>query len=154
MQSIQPEMNKIREKYKDEPQRLQQESMALFKRSGVNPLSGCLPILLQLPIFFAFFKVLYNAVELVHAPFFFWIQDLSMKDPFYILPIIMTVAMYFQQKMTPTTTMDPTQQKIMQFMPVVFGLFMLNFPAGLALYTATSTILGIFQQMLVYRMIK
>jgi len=104
MQEVQPELTKIREKFKDDPQKLQMESMALFKRAGANPLGGCLPLILQMPIFIAFYKVLYSAVELVDAPFFGWISDLSEPDPYYIYPILMTIAMFVQQKMTPSTT--------------------------------------------------
>lgn len=154
MQEMQPELTKIREKYKDDPSKLNQETMALFKRAGHNPLSGCLPILLQLPIFIAFYKVLYSSVELVGAPFFGYITDLSVKDPFYILPVIMTVAMFLQQKMTPVSSPDPTQEKIMLFMPLVFGFIMKDLPAGLNLYIFVSTVFGIVQQLLVYRLMR
>jgi YidC/Oxa1 family membrane protein insertase len=151
MQTIQPELQKLREKFKDNPQKMQQESMALFKKSGANPLGGCLPLLLQLPVFFAFYKVLYSAVELVNAPFIFWITDLSVKDPYYVLPVLMTLAMFLQQKITPSTSMDPTQQKIMMFMPLIFGVIMKDLPAGLTLYIFVSTVLGMLQQMFVYK---
>jgi YidC/Oxa1 family membrane protein insertase len=151
MQLIQPELTKLREKFKDDPQRMQRESMELFKRAGANPLGGCLPLLLQMPIFFAFYKVLYSAVELVNAPFFFWIKDLSNKDPYYVLPLLMTSAMFLQQKLTPTTVADPTQKKIMMFMPIVFGLIMKDLPSGLSLYIFVSTIFGVAQQMYVYK---
>lgn len=151
MQELQPELTKIKEKYKDDAQRMQKETMELFKRAGTNPLGGCLPLLAQMPVFFAFYKVLYSAVELVNAPFFGWIHDLSAKDPFYILPLLMTGAMFLQQKMTPSTSMDPTQQKIMLFMPLVFGLIMKDLPSGLVLYIFISTLAGIIQQMLVYK---
>ena len=152
MQGIQPELAKIKEKYKDEPQKMQKETMDLFKKAGANPLSGCLPLLLQMPFFFAIYKVLYSSVELVGAPFYGWIHDLSLHDPFYVLPVLMAVAMFAQQKMTPTTTMDPTQAKIMMFMPVIFAFIMKSLPAGLVLYIFVSTTVGIFQQMLVYKM--
>lgn len=151
MQDIQPQLTKIREKFKEDPQRLQRESMELFKKAGVNPLGGCLPMLLQMPIFFAFYRVLYSSVELVNAPFYFWIHDLSNKDPYYILPLLMTAAMFLQQKFTPTATADPTQKKVMMFMPLVFGLIMKDLPSGLSLYIFISTIFGILQQLLVYR---
>lgn len=152
MQGIQPELAKIKEKFKDEPQKMQKETMDLFKKAGANPLSGCLPLLLQMPFFFAIYKVLYSSVELVGAPFYGWIHDLSLHDPFYVLPVLMAVAMFAQQKMTPTTTMDPTQAKIMMFMPVIFAFIMKDLPAGLVLYIFVSTTVGIFQQMLVYKM--
>lgn len=152
MQGIQPELTKIKEKYKDEPQKMQKETMDLFKKAGANPLSGCLPLLLQMPFFFAIYKVLYSSVELVGAPFYGWIHDLSIHDPFYILPVLMAVAMFAQQKMTPTTTMDPTQAKIMMFMPVIFAFIMKSLPAGLVLYILVSTVVGVLQQMIVYKM--
>jgi YidC/Oxa1 family membrane protein insertase len=152
MQIIQPELTKLKEKFKDDPMRMQKESMELFKRSGANPLGGCLPMLLQLPVFFAFYKVLYSAVELVDAPFFGWLTDLSNKDPYFILPFLMTGAMFLQQKVTPTTVTDPVQKKIFMFMPLIFGFIMKDLPAGLSLYIFVSTLLGIGQQMLVFKM--
>jgi len=152
MQKIQPELQALKEKYKDDQARMQKETMELFKNAGANPLGGCLPMLLQMPIFFAFYRVLYGAVELVEAPFFAWITDLSIKDPFYVLPVFMTIAMFAQQKLTPTTTADPTQKKIMMFMPLIFGFIMKDLPAGLNLYIAVSTIFGIGQQLVVYKM--
>ena len=151
MQDIQPELTKVREKFKDNPQKMQQETMALFKKAGANPLSGCLPLLLQMPIFFAFYKVLYSAVELVDAPFYLWISDLSEKDPYYVLPVLMALSMFFQQKFTPTTTTDPVQKKLMMFMPLLFGLFMKDLPAGLTLYIFISTLVGMAQQLLVFK---
>lgn len=152
MQLIQPELAKIKEKYKDEPQKMQKETMDLFKKAGANPLSGCLPLLLQMPFFFAIYKVLYSSVELVGAPFYFWIHDLSIQDPFYVLPILMGIAMLAQQKLTPQTSVDPTQQKIMMFMPVIFAFIMKSLPAGLVLYIFVSTVVGLGQQILVYKM--
>ncbi len=151
LQLIQPELTKIREKFKDEPMKLQKESMALFKKSGANPLGGCLPLVLQMPVFFAFYKVLYAAVELVDAPFYGWIHDLSNKDPFYVLPVLMTGAMFLQQKLTPNTVTDPVQRKMMMFMPLVFGFIMKDLPSGLSLYIFVSTLMGIAQQLLVFR---
>ncbi|TDJ05284.1 MAG: membrane protein insertase YidC [Deltaproteobacteria bacterium] len=151
MQVIQPEITKIKEKYKDDPQRMQKETMELFKRAGANPLGGCLPLLLQMPIFFAFYKVLYQSVELVGAPWIFWVTDLSQKDPLYILPVLMAISMFLQQKFTPTTTTDPMQKKLMMFMPLIFGFIMKDLPSGLTLYIFVSTIFGILQQMFVYR---
>lgn len=152
MQLIQPELTKIKEKYKEDPQRMQKETMELFKKAGANPLSGCLPLLLQMPFFFAIYKVLYSAVELVGAPFYGWIHDLSVHDPYYVLPVLMGLSMFAQQKLTPQTTMDPTQQKVMMFMPIIFAFIMKDLPAGLVLYILVSTVVGILQQMLVYKM--
>ncbi len=145
LQKIQPMMNEIRQKYKNDPQRMQKEMMELYKKHKVNPMSGCLPMLVQIPVFFALYKVLLVAIELRGAPFMLWIKDLSEKDPYYILPIIMGITMFVQQKMTPAAT-DTQQQKIMQYMPVVFTLLFLNFPSGLVLYWLVSNILGIAQQ--------
>jgi YidC/Oxa1 family membrane protein insertase len=151
MQDIQPELNKIKEKYKGDAQKMQKETMALFKKAGANPLGGCLPILIQMPVFFAFYKVLGEAIELVGAPWMFWIKDLSHKDPFFVLPVLMTAAMFLQQKYTPTTTVDPTQKKIMMFMPLIFGFIMKDLPSGLVLYIFVSTIFGVIQQLWVYK---
>ena len=150
LQLVQPELTKIREKFKDDPARMQKESMELFKKSGANPIGGCLPLLLQMPVFFAFYKVLHAAVELVDAPFILWIKDLSNKDPYYVLPVLMTGAMFLQQKMTPNTIQDPVQKKIMLFMPLVFGVIMKDLPSGLSLYIFVSTLFGIIQQVLVF----
>lgn len=151
MQEIQPELTRLKEKYKNDPQRMQQETMTLFKRAGANPLGGCLPMILQMPIFFAFYKVLYSSVELVDAPFFGWIQDLSQKDPYYVLPILMGLAMVLNQKLMPSTVSDPVQKKVMLFMPLIFAVFMKDFPAGLTLYIFISTLMGMGQQLFVYK---
>lgn len=145
LQDIQPKMAEIREKYKSDPQRMQKELMELYKKHKVNPMGGCLPMLLQIPVFFALYKVLLIAIELRGAPFMLWIKDLSAKDPYYILPIIMGATMVIQQKMTPST-MDPTQQKIMMIMPVVFTFMFLTFPSGLVLYWLVNNVLSIAQQ--------
>jgi YidC/Oxa1 family membrane protein insertase len=145
MQKLQPKMQELREKYKDDKQKLSQETMALYKTHKVNPLGGCLPILIQIPVFFGLYKVLLYAIELRHSPFFFWIQDLSAKDPYYITPIIMGATMFIQQKMTPTMG-DPMQAKIMLLMPVVFTFLFLNFPSGLVLYWLFNNIISIGQQ--------
>jgi YidC/Oxa1 family membrane protein insertase len=145
LQDIQPKMAEIREKYKKDPQRMQKELMELYKRHKVNPMGGCLPILLQIPVFFALYKVLLIAIELRGAPFMLWIDDLSLKDPYYILPIIMGITMVIQMKMTPST-MEPMQQKIMMLMPVVFTFLFLTFPSGLVLYWLVNNVLSIAQQ--------
>ena len=146
VQDIQPKMAEIREKYKKDPKRMNQELMALYKKHKVNPFGGCLPILLQIPVFFALFKILSISIELRGAPFMLWITDLSVKDPYYILPIIMGATMVLQQKMTPST-MDPKQQKLMMLLPVVFTFLFLTFPSGLVLYWLINNILGIAQQL-------
>ena len=151
MQKVQPELTKIKEKFKDDPQRMQKETMELFRRAGANPLGGCLPLLLQMPIFFAFYQVLYESVELLGAPFFGWISDLSQKDPFYVLPVLMSLSIFLQQKFQPSTTADPTQKKIMMLMPFFFGFIMVNVSSGLVLYIFVSTLFGMIQQYFVYR---
>jgi YidC/Oxa1 family membrane protein insertase len=145
MQKIQPMMQSLRERYKDDPQTQQREIMSLMKEQKVNPLGGCLPMLLQMPVFFALFQVLGNSIELYQAPFIFWIHDLSLKDPYYVLPILMGASLWMQQKITPST-MDPAQAKVMQFMPIIFSLMMVTLPSGLTLYTFVSTLFGIIQQ--------
>jgi YidC/Oxa1 family membrane protein insertase len=146
MQKLQPQLTALKEKYKDDAQRFGQEQMALFKAHKVNPAGGCLPMLVQLPVFIALYAVLGNSIELFHAPFFGWIQDLSARDPFYIFPVLMGISMFLQQRMTPAAGMDPTQQKIMHLMPVVFSFIMFNLPSGLTIYIFLSTILGVLQQ--------
>ncbi len=150
MQKLQPQMQKMREKYKNDKQRLNQEMMSFYKENKVNPLGGCLPMVIQIPVFFALYQVLLGAIELRHAPFIFWITDLSVKDPYYITPLIMGATMFVQQKMTPTN-MDPTQAKIMLMMPVVFTFMFLNFPAGLVVYWMVNNLLTILQQYLIKR---
>ncbi len=150
MQNLQPEMKKMREKYGKDKQKLNQEMMAFYKENKVNPLGGCLPMLIQIPVFFALYRVLLGSIELMHAPFILWITDLSAKDPYYVTPLIMGVTMFLQQKMTPTN-MDPTQAKIMLMMPVVFTFMFLNFPSGLVLYWLTNNLLTILQQYLIKR---
>ncbi len=154
MQVIGPELQKLKQKYAKDPQRMQKETVELFRKTGANPLGGCFPLLLQMPIFFAFYQVLASAVELVQAPFILWITDLSEKDPYYILPVLMGLAMLGQTKLNPSSvTMDSTQQKIMLIMPIVFTFIMKDFPAGLNLYIFVSTLFGIVQQLVVYKAI-
>ncbi len=145
LQALQPKMNEIREKYKKDPKKMQEEMMKLYRQYKVNPMSGCLPMLIQIPVFFALYKVLLIAIELRGAPFILWIDDLSKKDPYYILPIVMGITMYIQQRMTPTPA-DTSQQKFMKFLPLIFTFLFLNFPSGLVLYWLVSNILSIIQQ--------
>ncbi len=151
MQKLQPQIQSLKERYKDDPQKFNTEQMALFKSHKVNPLGGCLPMLIQLPVFLALYAVLANSMELFHAPFFGWIQDLSSKDPYYVFPVLMGISMFVQQKMTPMAGMDPMQQKMMLFMPIIFSFIMINLPAGLTVYMFLSTVLGILQQLLINR---
>jgi len=145
MQKLQPEMQKLRDKYKNDKERLNRELMELYKKHSVNPLGGCLPMLVQIPVFFALYKVLLEAIALRHAPFMLWLTDLSAKDPYYITPLLMGASMFVQQKMTPTTA-DPMQAKIFMFMPVIFTFMFLNFPSGLVIYWLVNNLLTIAQQ--------
>ena len=151
MRMLQPKMQEMRERFGEDRQRMSQEMMKLYKDEKVNPLGGCLPLLLQMPIFIALYWTFMEAVELRHAPFFGWIQDLSAQDPYYILPILMGASMFLLQKMSPTPVADPMQQKIMNFMPLIFMVFFLWFPAGLVLYWLVSNLITIIQQQLIYR---
>ncbi|HHT7890483.1 membrane protein insertase YidC [Pasteurella multocida] len=151
MRMLQPKLQEMRERFGEDRQRMSQEMMKLYKEEKVNPLGGCLPILLQMPIFIALYWTFLEAVELRHAPFFGWIQDLSAQDPYYILPILMGASMFLLQKMSPTPVADPTQQKIMNFMPLIFMVFFLWFPSGLVLYWLVSNLITIAQQQLIYR---
>ncbi len=161
MQKLQPKLAKLKEKYKDDKERMNKELMQLYKTYKVNPMSGCLPMLLQIPVFFALYKVLLQAIELRHAPFMLWINDLSAPDRLMIpgvaipylggipvLTLLMGVSMYYQQRLRPSS-MDPTQAKMMQFLPVVFTFMFINFPSGLVLYWLVNNILSIVQQVYV-----
>ncbi len=149
MQELQPHIKQLQEKYKGDKQKLNVEMVQFMKTHKVNPMSGCLPMLIQLPVFIALYKVLASAVELYRSPFVFWIHDLSVKDPYYIFPVIMGVMMFIQQKITPNPTMDPTQAKMMLYMlPILFTVLMISLPSGLTLYIMFSTFLGIAQQYL------
>ena len=130
MQKIQPQLTAVREKYKNDPLAVNRETMALMKQNNANPLSSCLPMLIQIPIFFALWKTIGSSIEIYQQPFFGWISDLSSYDRFFVLPILMGITMFFQQKLTPTT-MDPMQAKILNYMPLLFSLFMISLPSGL-----------------------
>ncbi len=145
MSKLQPQINALRDKFKKDREKLNQEIMKLYQENKVNPASGCLPILVQIPVFFALYRALLGAIELRHAPFYFWIADLSAKDPLYITPIFMGATMVLQQKMTPTTG-DPRQARLMMFMPVVFTALFLSFPSGLVIYWTVNNILTIGHQ--------
>ncbi|UFN69603.1 membrane protein insertase YidC [Vibrio alginolyticus] len=151
MRMLQPKLQAMRERIGDDRQRMSQEMMELYKKEKVNPLGGCLPLILQMPIFIALYWALMESVELRHSPFFGWIHDLSAQDPYYILPLLMGASMFLIQKMSPTTVTDPMQQKIMTFMPVMFTFFFLFFPSGLFLYWLVSNIVTLIQQTLIYK---
>lgn len=146
MAKMQPEIAALRERYKDNTEQMNRELMAFMRSRGYNPIAGCLPMLIQMPVFFALYQVLYSAVELYQAPFFGWINDLSEKDPYFITPVVLTVTMFIQQKTSPQTMTDPMQRKLMNFMPVVFGLLMLTLPSGLTLYMLVNALASIAQQ--------
>jgi YidC/Oxa1 family membrane protein insertase len=150
MRTLQPEMLRIKELYGDDRQKAGQEQMAMFKKHKVNPLGGCFPMLLQMPVFIALYWVLVESVEIRHSPWIYWIQDLSAKDPLFILPLIMGASMFLMQKLQPTPT-DPMQAKVFQWMPVVFTFFFLMFPSGLVLYWTVNNLLSILQQWIVNR---
>jgi YidC/Oxa1 family membrane protein insertase len=145
MRNLQPRIKALQERYKDDKQAQSQAMMELYKTEKVNPAAGCLPILIQMPFFLAFYWVLLESVEMRQAPFALWITDLSVRDPFFILPLIMGAAMFFQQKLNPQVG-DPIQVKVMQIMPIIFTAFFAFFPAGLVLYWVTNTLLSIGQQ--------
>ena len=145
MQKVQPEMNRLKEQYKNDKAKLQQEIMLLYKRRKINPMSGCLPMLIQIPVFIALYNALQNGIEMRHAPFLLWIVDLSAKDPIYITPLIMGATMFIQQKMTPSAA-DPAQAKMFLLMPVMFTFLFLNFPSGLVVYWLVNNVLSIAHQ--------
>ncbi len=145
MRNLQPRIKVLQDRYKDDRQQLSQAMMDLYKREKVNPAAGCLPILIQMPFFLAFYWVLLESVEMRQAPFALWITDLSSRDPYFILPLIMGAAMFFQQRLNPQVG-DPVQVKVMQIMPIIFTGFFAFFPSGLVLYWVTNTLLSIAQQ--------
>jgi YidC/Oxa1 family membrane protein insertase len=147
MQVIQPKVLVVQEKFKDDRDRLNKELIKLYRDHKVNPVGGCLPMVLQMPVFVALFNILYMTIDLRQAPFMLWINDLSVQDPYYVLPLIMGATMVIQQKITPTT-MDPTQAKIMLMLPAFMTFLFINFPAGLVLYWLTNNVLTILQQVI------
>lgn len=153
MRKLQPEMARLKDLYGDDRQKMSQETMSLYKREKVNPMGGCLPILVQMPVFMALYWVLLESVELRHSPWILWISDLSVKDPFFVLPLIMGVSMFIQQRLNPTPP-DPMQAKVMQIMPIAFTFFFMFFPAGLVLYWTVNNGLSIIQQWLITRKIE
>lgn len=146
MSKIQPILQDIRKKHKEDPLKMNQETMRIMKEHKANPFGSCIIMIIQIPVFFALYRVLLGAIDLYGAPFYLWIHDLTNHDPYYVFPILMGISWFFQQKLTPNTTMDPTQQKVLQFMPVMFTVFMLNMPAGLSIYMFVNSIFSILQQ--------
>jgi YidC/Oxa1 family membrane protein insertase len=153
MRKFAPKIQELRDQFGDDRQKMSQEMMKLYQKEKLNPLGGCLPMLLQMPIFIALYWVLMESVELRQSPFMFWIVDLSIKDPYFVLPLLMGASMFFQMRMQQQPTMDPMQAKIMQFMPVMFTFMFLWFPAGLTLYWFVNNVTTITQQYLVNRSI-
>lgn len=153
MRKMTPRLQSIKERYGDDRQKLNKAMMDLYKKEKINPLGGCLPILVQIPVFIALYWVLLESVELRQAPFILWIQDLSIKDPYFVLPVVMGVTMFLQQKLNPAP-IDPIQQKVMMFLPFVFTIFFAFFPAGLVLYWVVNNVLSIAQQWMITRKIE
>jgi YidC/Oxa1 family membrane protein insertase len=153
MRRVQPKLVAIRERYADDRQKQSQEMMNLYKTEKINPLGGCLPILVQMPVFLALYWVLMESVELRQAPWLLWIKDLAAMDPYFVLPLLMGVSMFIQQKLNPPPP-DPMQAKVMQWMPVIFTFFFLWFPAGLVLYWVVNNTLSIVQQYIITKRIE
>lgn len=153
MRKLGPEMQRLKEQYGSDRQKMSQEMMKFYQKEKINPLGGCLPILIQMPVFIALYWMLLESVELRHAPFMFWIDDLSVKDPYFVLPILMGASMFVQQLLNPTPP-DPMQAKIMKMLPVIFTFFFLWFPAGLVIYWVVNNIVSILQQWIITRKIE
>jgi len=154
MKLLAPKIKELKEKHKKDPQRLNAATMEMYKKHGANPLGGCLPMVLQIPVFFALYRTLLNAVELQGAPWILWINDLSRMDPYYVLPILMGASMFAQQRMTPSNFTDPMQEKIFKYLPVIFTFFFVTFPSGLVLYWFTNNLFSIAQQFMVNQQFK
>ena len=150
MRELAPKMAQLKERFGDDRQKMSQATMEMYRKEKVNPAGGCLPLLIQMPIFLALYWVFLESVELRHATFGLWLQDLSSKDPYYILPVLMGVSMFIMQKMQPMTIQDPMQQKIMQYMPVMFTVFFFWFPSGLVLYWLVSNVISIIQMKIIF----
>ena len=153
MRKMQPEMQRIKELHGDDRQKMSQEMMKFYQKEKINPLGGCLPMVIQMPVFIALYWMLMESIELRHAPFMLWIHDLSAQDPYFILPILMGLSMFLQQQLNPTPP-DPTQAKIMKMLPIIFTFFFLWFPAGLVLYWITNNCLSIAQQYFVTKKVE
>ncbi|BAC24159.1 yidC [Wigglesworthia glossinidia endosymbiont of Glossina brevipalpis] len=154
MRILQPKIIEIKNKFSNDKKRQSKEMMSLYKKQKVNPLGGCMPLIIQMPIFLALYYMLSGSVELRHAHFVLWINDLSSKDPYYILPIIMGITMFLIQKISPSSISDPVQKKIVSFMPLIFTIFFLWFPSGLVLYYIISNLVTIIQQYIIYKDLK
>ena len=154
MKQLTPKLKELKEKYKKDPQRLNAATMDMYKKHGANPLGGCLPMLMQIPVFYAIYRLLLNSVELQGAPWMLWVNDLSRMDHYYILPLLMGASMFLQQHLTPTNFTDPMQEKIMKYLPVIFTFFFITFPSGLVLYWFVNNLFSIAQQFVVNQQFK
>ncbi len=146
LKELSPKIKQIQADHKGNPQKMNAKMMELYKKEGANPMGGCLPMLMQIPVFFAIYRVLLNSIELKHAPWTAWIHDLSVMDPYYVLPVLMGASMFWQQRITPTNFTDPMQEKIMKFLPLIFTFFFVTFPAGLTLYWFVNNMFSVLQQ--------
>lgn len=151
MRNLKPKIDELQARYKDDRQKLGPAMMELYRKEKVNPMGGCLPMLIQMPIFLALYWVFVESVELRHAPFMLWINDLSAQDPYYVLPVLFGLSMFLMQKLTPMQVTDPMQQKIMMWMPVAFSVFFLWFPSGLVLYWFVSNLISLAQMLYIYK---
>ncbi|WP_309496133.1 membrane protein insertase YidC [Sulfurovum sp.] len=152
LKDLAPKMKDLKEKYKGDPAKMNAQMMEMYKKHGANPMGGCLPLLLQIPVFFALYRVLLNAVELQGAPWILWIEDLAVMDPYFVLPVLMGASMWFQQKITPSNFTDPLQEKIFKWFPVIMTVFFIYFPSGLVLYWLVNNIFTIAQQYFINHM--
>ena len=153
MRAIAPRLQALKDDHGDDRMRMSQEMMKIYKEEQVNPMAGCLPVLLQMPIFLALYWVLVESVQLRHAPWILWIKDLSAMDPYFILPLLMGAAMFFQQHLNPQPT-DPMQARVLKFMPIIFTVFMLFFPAGLVLYWTVNNVFSMVQQYVINKKVE
>ena len=152
MRAVQPKLKELKERYGGERQKMSQATMELYKREKINPLGGCLPMIVQVPVFISLYWVLLESVELRQAPFILWIHNLAVPDPYFVLPVLMGLAMFLQQRLNPTPV-DPLQQKVMMVLPIAFSIFFAFFPSGLVLYWVTNNILSMTQQWVITRQI-
>ncbi|MBA1419872.1 MAG: membrane protein insertase YidC [Epsilonproteobacteria bacterium] len=152
LKDLAPKMKELKEKYKGDPAKMNAQMMAMYKKHGANPMGGCLPMILQIPVFFALYRVLLNAVELEGAPWILWIHNLAQMDPYFVLPILMGASMWFQQRITPSNFTDPLQEKIFKFFPVLMTVFFIYFPSGLVLYWLVNNLFTIAQQYFINHM--
>ena len=153
MRKLTPRIQSMKDRYGDDKQRMQKAMMEMYKKEKINPLGGCLPMLVQMPFFIALYWVLLESVEMRQAPWIFWLDDLSIKDPYFILPILMGASMFFQQKLNPVPA-DPMQAKVMQYLPLIFTGMFAFFPSGLVLYWVTNNVLSIAQQWVITRRVE